>query len=81
MKRVAFIGSGLALFLFGLFGAFFGLLSIADPVGAQMANDSDPLGDPPTLVKSIAITAMYLALTVIGGWLFKRGQRVSLDAT
>ena len=45
MKRVALIGTGFVLFLFGLFGAFFGLLSIADPVGTQMANDSIPLGN------------------------------------
>ena len=80
MKRVALIGTGFVLFLFGLFGALFGLISIVDPVGTQMANDSDPFGEPPTLVKSIAITGMYLALAVIGGWLFKRGQRVSRDA-
>ena len=80
-KRVVLIGAGLVMFLLGLFGVFFGVLAIFDPAGAQMSNDADPFGEPPTLVRSIALTGFYLALAIIGGWLFNRGQRASSDAT
>jgi len=81
ITRVAFLVSGFVLFALGLFGALFGLVAIIDPIGTQMANDLDPLGTPPSLVESITITGLYAALAILGGWLFKRGQRAFRDAT
>jgi hypothetical protein len=81
VQRLAFISTGFILFLFGLVGALFGLLSIVDPVGTQMADDFNPFGEPPTPIESIVIIGMYLVLAVVGGWLFNRGQRAPLDAT
>lgn len=62
--------------LFGLLGVFASVVAIIDPVGTQLANDSDPFGVPPTQTESLQILAGYFFLLSLGVWiLFHRGRR------
>jgi hypothetical protein len=53
--RLAF---GILLSLFGLMGIFFGVLSMVDPICAQLADDHNPFAKPPTISESIRVTEL-----------------------
>ena len=56
--RIIRLAFGILLSLFGLMGIFFGVLSIYDPIGAQLADDHNPFAKPPTISESIRVTAL-----------------------
>ena len=60
---------GGALLLLGLLMALFAIFAILDPVGAQMANDNDPFGTPPSLASSIGVLFACLAVSGVGVFL------------
>ena len=49
---------GSAVILFGLVWSIFSIMAIADPVGTQLADDSDPFGPPPSLTVSLVHLAL-----------------------
>ncbi|WAC63720.1 hypothetical protein OVA13_02705 [Pseudoxanthomonas sp. SL93] len=56
--------------------AIFGLLAVADPQGAQLANDFDPFGVPPSTAQRMVHIAVGVALSALGIWLVARKPRV-----
>jgi hypothetical protein len=70
LKIIRYIfGAGLSLF--GLLGFAFGILSAFDPIGAQLADDHNPMATPLTLSESIRVIALYIVILLIGlGLLF-----------
>ena len=58
--------AGTLLILFGLLGTIVAAIEIADPVGAKMADDSDPFGAPATLTQSLTLLGVYGAVAVAG---------------
>jgi hypothetical protein len=63
---------GWILGVLGIVGIFFGLLSIVDPVGAQLADDHNPFAAPPGVAESLSVIFMYVAIGAIGAWLILR---------
>lgn len=62
---------GAGLSLFGLLGVAFGVLSVFDPIGAQLADDHNPMATPPTLSESVWVIALYVVVLLVGlGLLF-----------
>lgn len=59
-------GSGVALALFGLMLLLASVFAIMDPVGAKMADDQDPFGEPPSRAYSTVIAACSLGLIATG---------------
>ena len=59
---------GLGMLGLGLLGFLVGLHSIYDPVSAQMSNDNDPFGAPPTFSDSLLVTSVYLAVCLMGAF-------------
>jgi len=51
MKALSII-AGLRLSFFSLVSCVLFLIALVDPAGAQMADDSDPFGTPPSLLYS-----------------------------
>ena len=66
---------GVVLVAFGFVAVLVSIFSIADPVGAQLSNDADPFGEPPSRLSSALLAVVYAAVTVFGGWLFKRARK------
>lgn len=67
---------GVIFSLHGLLGVLVSIVAIIDPVGTQLANDSDPFGVPPTQTESLQILAGYFFLLSLGVWiLFDRANR------
>lgn len=65
-------------YLFSALGpgiVIFGLFAIADPQGAQLANDSDPFGVPPSTAELLMHIAVGVALSALGIWLVVRKSR------
>ena len=60
----------------GLGIVIFGLLAVADPQGAQLANDSNPFGAPPSTSQLLLHVAVGVALLTFGIWLVVRKPRV-----
>lgn len=63
------IGLGLTLAIFGLIGVVVGIGAMVDPVGTKMADSADPFGAPHSFLESLALTAIYAILVVVGWWL------------
>lgn len=57
---------GSFLTLFGMFGIFFGIIAIIDPIATKMADDSDPFGVPPTFLGSLFLTLFYVLILILG---------------
>jgi hypothetical protein len=74
--RFAVRAIGYLVSALGLGVAIFGLLALADPQGAQLANDSDPLGAPPQTGLLLVHIAAGAALLALGIWLVARKPRV-----
>ncbi len=69
MKALRIIASLIVapiLILLGIVGTPFSLLALADPVGAKMSDDADPLGPPPTTTESMWVLAGYLLMLAVG---------------
>ena len=66
---------GLFLLISGLIATGIGLLCIIDPIGCKMADDSDPFGAPPSLLSSVAVLLVYLAVSGVGALLLWRSDR------
>jgi hypothetical protein len=60
---------GFLLTVSGLGGAVFTLIGLADPRQAQLANDNDPFGVPPTTEQFLVHLAVCAAILGIGLWL------------
>jgi hypothetical protein len=58
--------TGSLITVFGSLGILFGIITILDPVGSKLSDDSNPLGTPPTTMESLALTAMYLLIFGLG---------------
>ena len=57
---------------FAFLGCFFSALALIDPRGAQLTNDADPFGIPPTACELWLELALWLALLCVGLWLLLR---------
>ena len=60
----------------GLGIATFGLLALADPQGTQLANDSSPIGPPPSLTQLLLHVFVGAALLALSAWLVARKSGV-----
>ena len=67
--------SGLLLLLVGCVGSLVSIVAIFDPVGTQMADEGDPFGPPRSLVSSVLILLLYLAVCGVGTFLTWRSVR------
>lgn len=67
---------GYLLSALGLGIVIFGLLAVADPQGAQLANDADPFGVPKWIGELFVRVAIGLAISAMGIWLVVRKSRV-----
>ena len=74
--RFAVRAIGYLVSALGLGVAIFGLLALADPQGAQLANDSDPFGAPPQTGMLLLRIAAGVALMALGIWLVARKPQV-----
>ena len=68
---------GALLAVFALPGVLFSVHALIDPREAQLANDSDPFGPPPTVSESSLHLGVWLILLGIGLWLCFRRRRSS----
>lgn len=69
LKKIFYcIFSGLFIII-GLIGAMVGLMSIVDPIGTKMADDSLPFASPSHASKNILITAIFIVIFVFGLYL------------
>ena len=69
MIKILTIILGAALSLIGLLGVGFGVLSMLDPVGAQLADDHNSLAKAPALAESGWVTIIYGVVLLFGLWL------------
>lgn len=69
----AFLAALLLLFA-ALLGAL-EVLTLLDPVGAKMADDGDPLGDPGRSRVSHAVSAVLVLMPLAGAVLLLRGRK------
>ncbi|MEJ2790969.1 MULTISPECIES: hypothetical protein [unclassified Pseudoxanthomonas] len=67
---------GYLISVLGIGIVIFGLMVVADPQGAQLANDFDPFGVPPSTAQLLVHIAVGLALSALGIWLVARKSRV-----
>ena len=67
--RVAAKALGVFLSALGLGVSLFALLALADPQGAQLANDADPFGAPSTTTETLLHLAAGLIALGTGCWL------------
>ena len=74
--RFAVRAIGYLVSALGLGVTIFGSLALADPQGAQLANDSDPFGAPPQAGLLLLHIAAGVALLALGIWLVARKPRV-----
>ncbi|NZA25760.1 hypothetical protein H0E84_05135 [Luteimonas sp. SJ-92] len=70
-KAIGYLVSALGLGI-----VIFGLLAVADPQGAQLANDSNPFGATPSTAQLLLHVATGVALLALGIWLVVRKPRV-----
>jgi hypothetical protein len=77
MSAAKMIGAGLGLILLvgGVLGVAVSLIAILDPAGAQMADDANPFGPPPSLLSSISILIFYLIVSAVAFFLTWRSFR------
>lgn len=66
---------GSVLAVIGALGALIGAISIWDPIGSQMANDSAPFAQPASVGESLLFTLGWVLLAAYGVWLFRRASR------
>ena len=66
---------GALLVLLGLLGVLISLISMSHPVGAKLADDSDPHGAPLSLVESILLTSIFAGMTALGSWLLYQTRK------
>lgn len=69
-KAIGYLISALGLGI-----VVFGLLAVADPQGAQLANDSAPFGAPPSTGQGLLRIVVGAVLSALGFWLVVRKSR------
>lgn len=69
MSNILSLIFGAALSLVGTLGIGFGVLSMIDPVGTQLADDHNPLAKAPTISESALVTGIYCIALLFGLWL------------
>ena len=72
--------SGAVFLTFGLLGCAVSLFGIIDPSGSKLADDGDPFGTPPSIVSSLAVLIVYVAITAFGAYLLSRLKGSRHDA-
>jgi hypothetical protein len=80
MLKLVGISFGLALFVLGLGGTIFVIHGLIDPAGAQLSDDSNPFGTPPSLSHSLIVLGMYIGTCATGAlilWGSFRKRRAS----
>jgi uncharacterized membrane protein required for colicin V production len=77
MSAAKIVGAvlGLILGVGGFLGVAVSVFAIFDPAGTQMADDANPFGPPPSLLRSLAILVFYLGVCAIGFFLTWRAIR------
>jgi hypothetical protein len=81
MLKLAGISFGMPMVVLGLGGMIVTIHGLLDPSGAQLSDDSNPFGTPPSLSHSLLILAMYVALCAAGAvilWGCFRKRRASV---
>jgi hypothetical protein len=69
MLKLVGISFGAPLFVVGLGGVIFVIHGLIDPVGAQLSDDSNPFGGPPSLSHSLVMLAMYVGICAAGAFI------------
>jgi hypothetical protein len=69
MSKLVGISFGVPLFVVGLGGMIFAIHGLVDPAGAQLSDDSNPFGVPPSLFHSLIVLAIYLGICATGALL------------
>ncbi|MEI8175422.1 MAG: hypothetical protein WCG78_00975 [Candidatus Omnitrophota bacterium] len=64
----------ITLILAGTIGVACGIVEAMDPAGSKAADDSDPLGLPPSRSHTIAFTSCFAALAAAGIWLIRKKE-------
>ena len=65
-------GLGALLSMFAFLGCLFSIFALIDPREAQLSNDADPFGPPPTIGESSLHLLVWLVILCTGLWLFFR---------
>jgi len=81
MLKLAGISFGLPMFVFGLGGMIFTIHALFDPTDAQLSDDSNPFGAPPSLSHSLLVLTMYIGLRTAGAVILRscfRKRRASV---
>ncbi len=63
-------GLGALLSMFAFPGCLFSIHALIDPLEAQLSNDADPFGAPPTTGESSLQLIVWLVILCTGLWLF-----------
>jgi hypothetical protein len=66
---------GISLLAFAALLALVELLALLDPAGAQLADDSNPFGPPPSTSSILLWLLLSLVLAALGLWLAFRPKR------
>ena len=66
---------GSLLAVIGIIGALIWAISIWDSLGSQMANDSAPFAQPPSVWQSLSFTLGWVVVAALGVWLFRRASK------
>jgi amino acid transporter len=74
-------GLSSAVFLIiGLLGCAVALLGIVDPASAQMADDTDPFGTPPSIWFFLGLLVLFVAVSCLGVYVLSRLRGTTRDA-
>lgn len=73
----AWVVAGLFVTLFGLVGSCIGFLGLIDPEGSKLSDDSDPLGEPTSVMTSLVIIVLFGAISALGLWMVSRSDKQS----
>ena len=73
---------GALLSVCAMLGVLASVHALVDPVEAQLSNDANPFGTPPSVGESWSLVAVWLLALGIGLWLFfRRRARVGCRLT
>ena len=79
--RILFLLIGWLCLVLGTGGALAALYAFIDPVGAQMANDTDPFARPASLLRNAYAFMFCLSVAITGWWSVARFKRNRQDRT
>jgi hypothetical protein len=81
MLKLVGISFGSPLLVVGLGGVIFVIHGLIDPAGAQLSDDSNPFGAPPSLSHFLFVLATYVGICATGAiilWSCFRKRRASV---